>query len=100
MAEKRQAKTVTGVVQIFVNEEGYVIAHAADFNSSAYGGFTLIESQRLRVRDALALNVVNAYSSPGLVRGFDEGDARRVIARLVEKCGCRIHEVVVGGEAK
>jgi len=95
------AKTpvVSGIVQVFLDEKGRAIAHAADFNQSRYGGHTLHESQRHRVRESLAIKVCEAYSSPQLVRGMDKHDAEKIVRNLVVLFGCRIHEVVIGEEA-
>lgn len=69
MTEK--PRKVAGCVLVFTDEHGHIVAHAADFERSAPGGFTLLEGQRHRARRALAFAVCNAYASPMLVRGLD-----------------------------
>lgn len=87
---------VRGVLLVFIDERGNAIAHAADFEPQAPGGFTLLEGQRHRAKFALALAVCNAYASPAFVRGLEPYDAERVIDRLCRVHGCKVHEIPVG----
>jgi len=95
MSERAEAR---GVVLVFIDERGRAIAHAADFEPQAPGGFTLVEGQRHRAKVELAFAVCNAYASPNLVRGLERYDCERIVDRLVCRHGCRVHEVVVGHE--
>jgi hypothetical protein len=85
-----------GVVLVFIDERGHAIAHAADFERQAPGGFSLLEGQRHRARRMLAMAVCNAYASPMLVRGLDAYDCDRIMERLCRVHGCRVHEVAIG----
>lgn len=87
------SKGVPGVVLVFIDEDGNAIAHAADFNSTGYGGFTLQEAQRIRTKRKLAINVCNAYSSPQFTRGIQDYDAEQIMQRLIDKHGCHVHEI-------
>ena len=87
-----------GVILVFIDEHGHGIAHAADFEPQAPGGFTLVDGQRHRAKVELAFAVCNAYASPNLVRGLNRYDCERVIDRLCSIYGCRVHEVLVGHE--
>lgn len=89
------AKTI-GVVLMFIDERGNVIAHAGDFEPQAPGGFTLCEGQRWRAKRALVMAVCNAYASSQLVRGLDAADCERIVERLCRSHGCRVHEVLIG----
>lgn len=55
-----------GVVAIWTSPDGDVIATAADFDRSGYGGFKLWEAQRMRARDAVRRRAVEAYCSTAL----------------------------------
>jgi hypothetical protein len=88
-----------GVVLVFIDERGNAIAHAADFEPQTPGGYTLLEGQRRRAMSALSFAVCNAYASPMLVRGFDAYDCERVIERLRNQHGCKVHEVTIGHKA-
>lgn len=59
-------KEPKGVIGIWTDPEGRVIATAADFDRSGYGGFKTWEAQRLRARDAVHREVVRAYCSPAV----------------------------------
>ena len=87
-----------GVVLVFIDEKGHAIAHAADFEPSAPGGFKLVEGQRHRARNALNLAVCSAYASPNLVRGMAPYDQQRIVERLCFLHKCRIHEIVIGND--
>lgn len=87
-----------GIVLVFIDERGHAIAHAADFEPSAPGGYELIDGQRHRARRVLASAVCDAYASPHLVRGIEMYDRERIIDRLCRLHGCRVHEVAIGHE--
>ena len=94
-------RKTTGVVLVFIDEKGHAIAHAADFEPQAPGGFTLLEGQRCRARGALAWAVCNAYATPMLVRGIERYDCERIVERLCHSYNCSVHEVAIGhDEAK
>lgn len=90
------APLLCGVIHVFLNEHGEPIAHAADFDRAGYGGFSLAESQRIRVKDRLARAVVNAYASPDLTRGMELYDCEALVRKLVNAHGCRIVKIIVG----
>lgn len=89
---------MTGLVLVFIDERGHAIAHAADFEPQAPGGFSLRDAQRWRARRALAHAVCNAYASPMLVRGMETSDCERVIDRLCRVHGCTVHEIALGAD--
>lgn len=53
-----------GVIAIWTDPHGSVMATKADFNRSGYGGFKLWEAQRLRARKFVQWDAVKAYCSP------------------------------------
>ena len=85
-----------GLIHLLIDDKGRVIAHHADFQRSGYGGFTLVESQRVRCRDGLARATVEAYASPALTRVVDTYDAKSMVGKLVNSHGYRVHEIVIG----
>jgi|SRR6185312_11083293 len=80
-----------GVTAIYVHE-GRVIAHVSDFHRDAPGGFTTREAQQYRARDALALAVVRALSSPLLGDHCDAYLAQQLLQRMPGK----VHILPVG----
>ena len=96
----KKTEGLAGVVLVFIDEKGHAIAHAADFDRSGYGGYTLADSQSVRARRQLAINVVNAYASTQLARAVDAYDAERMVQRLCQTHGCKIQEVIIGGDDK
>lgn len=90
------SEAVPGFVMVFCDEHGRPIAHVADFERDAPGGFSLQDAQRLRCKRMLGIEIVRAYASPQLSRAFDAYEAERVMQRLVDKHGCRIAEIPVG----
>jgi hypothetical protein len=69
MSEEK--KGPCGVIAIVTNPHGDVIATAADFERSGYGGFKLWEAQKIRARDAVRRETIRRYSSPTLSDALD-----------------------------
>lgn len=89
--------TITkGVVAVFIDETGHVIASASDFKTDRPGGFSVQEAQSARARSALTWAVMNAYASPRLVRGLHSYQAEETIRRLVNDHGCQVAVISVG----
>lgn len=93
---KGKGKDVAGVVLVFLDEAGRAIAHAADFHRDRPGGYSLEEAQRLRAKRALGVAVCRAYASDQLVRAIEGYDCERILQNLVNKFGCRIHQISIG----
>lgn len=87
---------IQGVVKVFLNERGQVIAHAADFDRGGYGGFTLQQSQAHRVDERLGRAVIDAYSSPDLSRALSRFNVGDMMRTLVNQYGCKVHEINIG----
>ncbi len=87
---------VQGVVAIFTDENGHVIASVNDFDRSGYGGCKLVEAQRMRAERMLAYAVVNAYCSPRLVRAIEDYQAQHIVRRLITDHGCKRTIVEIG----
>ena len=84
MKEQQTAdKSVTpvGVVAIFI-KDGRVIAHAADFNLSVCGGYSLKDSQIGRAKASLARNVVREYCSQIVSDNLNSYDCEQLVAKL------------------
>lgn len=85
-----------GLVAIFSDENGNVIASATDFGTARPGGFKLIEAQRHRVNIGLAYKVVDAYASPMLHRAMGEYEREQIVRNLVHQHKCKVQIVPVG----
>ena len=84
-----------GVVGIFANENGRAIATVSDFKRDGYGGFSLFQSQRIRCRKALVMEVVRKYSSPDLYRAVGIYEAEKIVENLCRDHGCSVQYLPV-----
>lgn len=82
---------------VCVTPAGRVIAHAADFEAQAPGGYELKEAQILRCKHALAYAVMNAYASPVLVGSIERYDAEKLMTALCRN-GHTLHTIPIGHE--
>jgi hypothetical protein len=89
-------KTPKGVIAIFTDDEGRVIATAADFNPDRPGGFKMIEAQRTRATRQLAWKVVDAYASPGLTRAISEYEREQIVRTLQTQHKCKVTVSAIG----
>lgn len=71
MSEEQKRPDPRGVVAIMTSPTGHVIATAADFDRSGYGGFKTWEAQRMRVRDQVKWATVRAYCGEAVVQAID-----------------------------
>ena len=84
-----------GVVAIWTDPEGRVIAAESDFENSAYSGFSLGKSQSMRARNAVQRDAVRKYCSPVLTDCLD-GHSFDRIAELMRIKGHKITLRAVG----
>lgn len=89
-------KSPKGVIAVFTDERGNVIASQADFAPDRPGGFTMIEAQRRRAEDLLASKVVYAYASPALGRAIDPYTAQQIVRKLTSNHGCKMKTIPIG----
>lgn len=89
----------SGVVALFINKAGQVLANVSDFNTSGYGGFSLRQSQEMRVKRSLAYEVLNKLSSPLICEAVDHYDAEKIMNNMCSRCGCRLEIIAIGTEA-
>lgn len=89
------AKEPCGVIAIFTSPEGDVIATAADFNRSGYGGFKLWEAQLQRARQAVKWKAVDAYCSSVVTESLS-GYLREQVADALVGKGHKISIRAVG----
>jgi hypothetical protein len=92
-------RTPFGVVAIFIDKEGDVVASVSDFKQDGYGGFSLFEAQKIRVERKIATAVMGAYCSAVILDALDDEDCRRIVRRLVQK-GARISIVPIGHDER
>lgn len=96
MTEKQPPK---GVVAVFVGPDGRCVASVSDFDYSGYGGFSLQQSQEVRVQDAIARKVANALCSSDFTRHMETHDMKRVMRQMIDRDGYKLHIIPVGHEA-
>ena len=71
-----------GIVAIYTDKGGRVIASASDFELSAPGGFTLAEGQEHRANICLCRAVIDAYCSSVIGAALDSYDCERIVHKL------------------
>ena len=76
-----------GVVGIYTDADGRVIASVSDFEDSGYGGFSLQEAQRFRCKTKLAHAVMQAYCSDRVLAVFDNYYCEQLLNKLVSNGG-------------
>lgn len=91
---------VLGVVGLFIAPDGRVVAEVTDFELSGYGGFSLMEAQRIRCKRALNREVVERYAGDPLAKAISAYHAEGIIDEMVQKHGYRKHFIVIGGYRK
>lgn len=74
-------KTPKGIIMLFIHE-GRVVAHAADFDVSRPGGFTIKEAQENRARDRLSHAVIRACCSELISKSLGSYECRSIMAKL------------------
>lgn len=70
-----------GVVAVYISGNR-VIAHAASFEPNKPGGFTVLEAQKQRAKQRLAVEVVKALASPTLYEGWATYDYERLMDKM------------------
>lgn len=90
--------TIRGVVALFLNERGQVIAEAVDFDNQGFGGFGLKRSQEIRANNRLSRAVVAAYCSPDFERAVSSYQADDIVRTLVDTHKCSVRRIYVGHE--
>jgi len=82
MDAEMTGESPAGVVGVYVDREGRVIASVSDFDQSGYGGFTLLESQERRAKPKLERAVVDAYCSHVVFNALDAYDFTEIVSKL------------------
>lgn len=80
-----QQTKVQGIVAIYINENGKVVADAADFNRSCPGGYTLREAQEFRAKQNLSFAVIRAYCSDTVVNSLESYECESIVRKLPGK---------------
>lgn len=91
------ASAPIGMVGLWIDPQGRVIANAADFHRDRPGGYRVQEAQEYRVRKALYRRMVDAYCSSVIADAVDEY-AVDVIARNLLDKGHKVVFVPIGEE--
>jgi hypothetical protein len=87
-----------GVVAVFVGPDGHAVANAADFDYSGYGGFSLEEAQIIRVKDAIARKVAEAFASTEFTKHLDRYRLQEVLRQMQDRDGYKLHIIGIGHE--
>lgn len=96
MTDSLQETKPQGVVGVLTDDRGMVWASVSDFDRSGYGGFSLAESQRVRVKDALAREFVHKACADVVLKALETYDCRRIVDKLIASQGFKQHLVEVG----
>lgn len=87
-----------GVIAMFIDERGHVVATVNDFDGGGAAGFSRKDNQRVRATSGLGLAVARKYCSPAFVRGISNYEADNIVRTLTSEHGCRIHIETIGYE--
>jgi hypothetical protein len=87
---------LTGVVAVYTDKSGNVIASATDFDGFHPAGFTVKQIQEMNVHRKLARLVVKAYSSDVLVEAISGTDICESILRKLINNGGKVSFVYIG----
>lgn len=82
---------IKGVVAIWTDAEGRVIAAESNFDTSCYSGFTLPKSQSMRARSAVQREVIRQYCSPAMYDCLDG----HTVDRIAELMMCKDHKITL-----
>lgn len=75
---------VKGCVGLFIKDNRVVVS-ASDFELQSYGGYTLYDSQKHRVREALSRAVLRAYCNPIVSDVLDSYQCYEWIQRVTNR---------------
>lgn len=84
-----------GVVAVFTDKHGDVIASVSDFDAQGYGGFTRQQSQEVRAKDRLAVAVVHSYCGAPVCEVLRDYDCQQIM-RNMERNGAKVSIIPVG----
>lgn len=79
-----------GVVAVFMFPDGAELASVADFERSGYGGYTLLEAQTLRAKQAVKWKAVRALCHNDVPDSLDSYEVERIAESLIRKKGYRM----------
>lgn len=89
-----------GVVAVFIGPGGHCIASASDFHLDGFGGFSLLEAQTIRVKEAIGFRVAEALASNDFAKHLDRYQIATVLRQMEERDGYALHIIPVGHEAE
>jgi hypothetical protein len=87
-----------GVVAVFVGPTGQCIASVSDFERSGYGGYSLKDSQTVRVKDEIGRQVAEAFASSEFTKHLDRYNVQKVLSAMQSNDGYKLHIISVGHE--
>jgi hypothetical protein len=90
------APVIQGIGAILTDGEGKVVAHAFDFERSGFGGFTLWEAQRIRVRGALARTFIAHWCFGDVASVIDQHESEKIVAELCRKKNYHLKFIDIG----
>jgi hypothetical protein len=88
--------TPQGIVAIYTDKAGHVIATVSDFDRSGYGGFKTWQAQQIRCSDAIGRAVVRAYCSDPIVNHIDNYIVEQIMRALHSKKAGTVTFLAVG----
>lgn len=84
-----------GVIAIWTDAAGEVIATVADFDRSGYGGFKLWEAQRMRSESQVKAAAIRAYCSPAVTDALSNYLYDQISREMLQR-GHKLNCVAVG----
>lgn len=90
-----KAVPIPGVVAVFTDNEGRVIATATSFEPESFSGFSLLRSQEIRAGNRLNAEVLKSYCSDIVSEVLNAHECRDIVNKMVKR-GSSITLIPVG----
>ncbi len=85
-----------GVITLIIAPDGRVVAHAADFNQSGYGGFTPAEAQSIRAHDKMTRALLRETCATYIASSVSSYAADLILREVCENQRFKVHKIYIG----
>ena len=88
--------TPQGVVAILIAPDGWVVAEYADFDTSAPGGYSQEQAQKMRAKRMVAKKTIDQACAPYIAKVLDQYHQWAIIDEMCRHQGFRLHIHAIG----
>jgi hypothetical protein len=89
---------IKGVIALFIDKEGNITAHAADFSKEVFSDGKLRDVQEYRAREKLFSEVIHTYCSPVIAQAIDRYRRAEIVRTMCNTHGAKLHFIDIGWE--